>query len=292
LKKIYRHMDFIIQQATRITSLLSVVFLVLIIAMVLKESLHIFEKVNFIDFIFGMKWKPLSDPPQLGIRNMIMGTLYTSSIALLISIPISIGASVFISLNTKGKTRMVILSLIDLMAGIPSVVYGFFSFMTLVLFFERKLLFASGESFFIAGMTLAWMVLPLMVSTITQTMDKVRNKYNLSAKALGVSPSFMTVKLLIPASTRGIITAILLAFSRALGETMAVLMVIGNSNLMPSFFGKGITMSGLITLEMGSAVLKSNHYHGLYAVGFVLMLVLIIVNVIFGFIKKSVEEYV
>lgn len=291
MKKMYDLIDKVVAMITRVMSLMTVLLLLFLIAQIFSEGMQVFKVTSFWDFMTESEWRPLSDPPLLGVRNMVFGTVYVSLIALLISLPVSVGAAAFIALKAKGKTRVVILALIDLLIGIPSVVYGFVSFMLLVLFFERYLDFNSGETFFIAGLTLAVMVMPLMVSTITQSMDKVIDKYQVSAKALAVSQEYMTLKLIIPASSRGILMAILLAFSRAMGETMAVVMVIGNSNLAPTIFGKGMTLSGLITLEMGSAVLHSLHYKGLYAAGFVLMILLLMNNLMYECVKAWVKDY-
>lgn len=290
MNRCYKILDRITRLLTLTISLLVAGLLIFIIGKIFTEGMQVFKSTSFFEFVTRSRWRPLSDPPQLGVSNMILGTVSVSLIALVISLPVSIGSALFIVLKTKEKGRIILLALIDLMIGVPSVVYGFVSFMLLVLFFERYLSFGTGESLFIAGFTVAIMVMPLMISTMTQSMDKVLQAYKKSASALGVSHEYMAIKLILPASKKGIVLAIFLAFSRAMGETMAVAMVIGNSNLKPLLFGKGITLSGLITLEMGSAVLNSLHYKGLYAAGFVLMLLLLLNNILFAAIKKWVEN--
>ncbi len=291
MKKIYKIADITVKQTSKLISLASILFLLLIIFMVGKESLKIFESVSIMDFITNDRWRPLSSVPSFGIKNMILGTLMTSSLALLIATPISIGVSLLISLYIKDKYKDLMLRIIDMMAGIPSIIYGYFSFLTLVNLFEKHLSFSSGESVFIASITLSVMIFPFMVSSITESMIKIKGRYYTQAKALALSNSFIALKIILPSSLKGIIISLAIGLSRALGETMAVLMVIGNSNLTPEIFKRGITLSGLIALEMGSAVIRSDHYHGLYGAGFILMTLLIIINIVFTFILKVVKKY-
>lgn len=270
-------------------SLLVVLIMSLIIFMIFKESVHIFKKVSFFTFISNSNWEPFSTPLNIGIKNMILGTLFVSIIACLISLPFSLGASLFISLYLKDKKKEITIYIINMMAGIPSIIYGFLGFYLIVGFFEKKLNFSSGESILVAGITLSIMILPYMISTIVESLEKNISKYYIHSKSLVDNDIYIIWNLLIPSSKYGIITAVFLGLSRALGETMAVMMVIGNSNLLPKLFGKGITLSGLIAMEMGSAGLNSSHYHGLYAAGFVLILILLIVNLIYSLIKKVVD---
>lgn len=290
MKFFYRIMDNITHSLTKFMSYMSVVLLVAIVMMIFKESISIFKSVSLLNFISGTLWRPTSETPQIGVMYMILGTLYSSILGLLISLPIGIGAALYLTLMQKGRVKVIILALIDMLAGVPSVVYGFFSFMTIVIFFERHLNRSTGESFLAAGITLAIMILPLMISTMNQSFEKIYQVYKSQGKALGVTDVFMIRNLVLPAGIKGVLLGTLLSFSRALGETMAVLMVIGNSVLAPTLMGKGITLSGVIALEMGSAVIGSEHYKALYASGAVLIVILIMINLIFGYIKRRMID--
>src|SRR5699024_1912283 len=156
-------------------------------------------------------------------------------------------------------------------------------------FFEIKFNFASGESVLAGGILLAVMMLPFIISTCDETMEKVYKDYYQYSSALGISKSYMIRKIVLPNSRKGILAAIVLALGRGMGETMAVMMVIGNAPIMPRLFQKCQTIPSLIALEMGMAEVGSLHYHALFASGFILMIMLFIINIVLHFIKKSID---
>lgn len=277
-KKIYEILEIIFKSIVKMMSILVVVVLALIIICILKEAIYAFKYVSITDFIFASKWKPLSDKVVLGILPMILGSIFSSLVALIIAVPIGVGAALFLSCQKSRKFRMIIVSILNLLVGIPSVVYGFFGLVVIVKFFEMRFNMASGESVFAAGVLLAIMVLPYIISTCEGSMTKVIYKNEISSMALGVSKWHMIYHLILPSVKKSIFSAIVLAFSRAMGETMAVMMVIGNTPLFPKLFGKAQTIPALIALEMGGSQIGSPHYYGLYAAGLVLMIMLIVLN--------------
>jgi len=179
--------------------------------------------------------------------------------------------------------------IVDVLAGIPSVVYGFIGLLVLVKFFEVKFSFSSGESVLAGGIILSIMMLPYIISTCDESMEKVYKEYAQYSNALGVSKSYMIRKIVIPESRRSILASIVLALGRGMGETMAVMMVIGNAPIMPKLLKKCQTIPSLIALEMGMAEVGSLHYHSLFAAGFILMLILFIINIFLYFIKKRMD---
>lgn len=271
-----------------ILTVFSLLLLSFIILFILKESIVFFKEVSIIDFILGRKWNPLDSPDKLSIYPIILGTIYVSIIGIVIALPIGVGNAIVLSSYTNGEFKRIMRSLIDILAGIPSVIYGFIGLLVLVKFFEVRFSFASGESVLAGGIILAIMMLPFIISTCEESMEKVYNEYSKTSNTLGVSKSYMIRKIVLPSSKRSILASGVLALGRGMGETMAVMMVIGNSPIMPKLLGRARTIPSLIALEMGMAEVGSLHYHGLYASGFVLMMILLIINVILYIIKRKI----
>lgn len=266
----------------------SVLILTFIVVFILRESILFFKEVPIIDFILGRKWNPLSSPDTLSIYPMILGTVYVSIIGIVIALPIGVGNAIVLSIYTDGEFKRIIRGVIDLLAGIPSVIYGFIGLLVVVKFFEVRFSFATGESVVAGGIVLSVMMLPFIISTCEESMEKIYKEYSIYSNALGVSKSYMIRKLVLPNSKRSILVSIVLALGRGMGETMAVMMVIGNAPIMPKLLGKAQTIPSLIALEMGMAEVGSLHYHALYASGFVLMMILLIINVILYIIKRKI----
>ena len=268
-------------------TLFSVLILSFIIFFILKESTVFFKEVSITNFIFGKRWNPLGPADKLAIFPIILGTIYVSIIGIIIALPIGIGNAIVLSSYTNGKVKRIIRSIVDILAGIPSVIYGFIGLLVLVKFLEIRFEFPTGESVLAGGIVLSIMMLPFIISTCEESMEKVYNEYSGYSNALGVSKSYMIRNIVLPNSKRSILASIVLALGRGMGETMAVMMVIGNAPIMPKLLGKCQTIPSLIALEMGMAEVGSLHYHGLYASGFVLMMILLIINVILYIIKRK-----
>ena len=231
----WKKADKIFKYIIKIITFLSFVILCFIIFFIIKESFPLFKEINFIDFIFGKRWKPYSEiNPAMGIFNIIAATIYVAAAGVIISLPIGVGTSIFLSCVVSEKIKNIIKPYIDLLAGIPSVIYGFMGLVIIVKFFE-KMGRSSGESVLSGGILLSVMVLPFMVGTCEETMCKIRKKYENSSKVLGISKWYMISELILPASYKSIFAAVILALGRALGETMAVMMVIGNAPIFPKF---------------------------------------------------------
>ncbi|TCO72686.1 phosphate ABC transporter permease subunit PstC [Marinisporobacter balticus] len=267
----------------------SVMILICIIIFLIKESVVIFDEISLLDFIFGDKWNPVRNPPNISIFPMILGTLYVSFVAMTIALPIGVGAAIFLTSVVNEKMRKMIKPSIDLLAGIPSVIYGLIGLLVLVKFFEIHFDFSSGESVLVGGILLAIMVLPYIISTCDESMIKIAKRYKMASDGLGISKWHMIRYLILPASKKSILAGIILALARAMGETMAVMMVIGNSPIFPKLLGKTQTIPALIALEMGGAQVDSLHYHALFAAGLVLMGILFVVNMLFYYIKKNID---
>ncbi len=273
----------------KMLTLFSVLILAFVVIFIFKESLTFFKEVSLLKFITGRKWNPLGPPEELSILNIIWGTVYVSLVAIAIALPIGIGTAVVLSCYTNRNVKRLIRGIVDILAGVPSVIYGFVGLLVVVKFFEVNLSLASGESVLSGGIVLSVMLLPFIVSTCDESMEKIYREYSQSSRALGVSKSYMIRNLLLPASKRSILASVVLALGRGMGETMAVMMVIGNAPIVPRLLGKAQTIPSLIALEMGMAEVGSLHYHALFASGFVLMIMLLIINGLLYVIKNRMD---
>ena len=277
----------IFKYITTFFTIVSLMILSFIILFITKESMVFFKEVSIVKFVFGRSWNPLDSPDKLSIYPIILGTIYISVIGVLIALPLGIGNAVVLSCYIEGKTKKIIRGIIDILAGIPSVIYGFMGLLVVVKFFEVQFSFVSGESVLAGGIILSIMMLPFIISTCEESMEKIYTTYSANSNAIGVSKSYMIRKMILPNSKRSILASAVLALGRGMGETMAVMMVIGNAPIIPRLLGKSQTIPSLIALEMGMAEIGSLHYHGLYAAGFILMIVLLMINVILHIIKEK-----
>ena len=266
----------------------TVLLLVFLIYFMFRESMPAIQEVGLKNLLMGEQWRPLiyTDAPSFGMRNMIFSTLYVSILAVVFALIIGVGCALFLACAATDRQRTLVMPYIDLLASIPSVVYGFIGLYIVVKFFE-KLGRATGESILVGGIVLSVMILPYMISSCCDTMVGIRSRYGDASSAMGISKWYMAEQMVLPASTRGILISMALATGRAMGETMAVMMVMGNSIAFPKLLGKGETISALIAMEMGIAEVGSTHYSALYTAGLVLMVLLFAINIIFELLKKK-----
>ena len=271
--------------------LITVLLLAFLIFFIFRESLTAIRDVGLAELLTGDQWRPMiyQDAPSYGMRNMILSTLYVAALAVLFALVIGVGCALCLACAATDRQRILIMPYIDLLASIPSVVYGFIGLYIVVKFFE-KLGRATGESILAGGIVLSVMILPYMISSCCDTMVRIRSRYSDASAAMGISKWYMAGQMILPASTRGILISMALATGRAMGETMAVMMVMGNSIAFPRLLGKGETISALIAMEMGIAEVGSTHYSALYTAGLVLMVLLFAINIIFELLKKRLAK--
>ena len=224
-----------------------------------KESLPLFESVSLPSFLFSSKWNPMAftGTASFGIFHFLMGSISVSFLALLFSTLLSLGCSIFFAFYFWEKGRRILYPLLDLLSGIPSVVYGFIG-LTVGKPLFLKMGVSTGSCVLLAAALLSILIFPFMVDSITDSMVKLKAKYFLEARAMGLSPAYIILRLILPSSLRSIFLAFLLGNGRALGETIA----------------------SLIALEMGSAEYHSLHYHALYASGLVLLLLVALIHLL------------
>jgi len=264
--------------------------LLAIIAFIARESWPVWSSAGPLQVIAGTDWSPFADPPRLGIGAMIYSTLWVSLGALFLAAPIGYCGAIFLAVFAPAWLAGVIRPVLNILTGIPSVVYGFVGAAVLVKFFEHSFDMASGESLFCASLVLTVMVLPYIVANSEAALRSVPWEYRETALALGVSRQYLTLRVLLPLAKRGLLGALILAFGRAAGETMAVLMLAGNTLLMPSsWFSKGEPLSALIALELGTSEVGSMHYRALFAAGLVLLVFVILINLLLSFLGQRAK---
>ena len=267
----------------------SIMALGFVIYFIVKEALPLFQEVSLSDFLLGKRWMPIdyTGTTAFGIFNFIVATVYVSFTAMILAVGIGLGASVFLSCVATESMCGILYPFVDLLAGIPSVVYGFIGLQVLVRIFLKAGV-RTGTCVLAAGILLAVMLLPFLVSSCSETIRKERKKYEAAAAALGIGRWYAIATIILPASWKNILLSMILAIGRAMGETMAVMMVMGNANLFPSLLGKSESIASVIALEMGTAEYGSTHYHALYGAGLVLMLLLFIINIGINMLRRRI----
>jgi len=277
--KIRKVKEFIIERIILLSGLASILFVLLIFIFLLKEGLSIFWKVPIADFLFAKNWYPISDPPQFGILPLILGSLFVTLGAALISIPIGIASALFIAEIAPPKLKEIMKAGIELLAAIPSVVIGFIGMMTLSPLIKDFFDLPTGLTALTGSITLAFMAMPTIVSIAEDAITAVPRSYREAAIAMGATKWQTTWRIVAYAARPGMIAAVMLGIGRVIGETMAVMMVTGNAALIPySFLQPVRTLTATIAAEMGETVQGGEHYSALFAIGIILFIITFIIN--------------
>lgn len=271
-----------------LSAVLSVFLILLIIYFIFSEGIKFVNEYGLLKFITGKVWKPTAGNPRFGIKPMIVGSVIVTSLSTLIALPFGLAISIFMAYYAK-KSYGFLKSLINLMAAVPSVVYGFFAMMVLVPLIKDLFDIKSGMNMLTASILLAVMILPTIVNISENSLRQVPETFMTGSLALGATKEETIYKVLVPYARSGIFSSIILAIGRAIGETMAVYLVIGNQPMMPSSIFKGVrTLTTNIVLEMGYAA--GMHRQALIATGMVLFVFILIINIIFNIIRSKTEE--
>lgn len=272
--------EFIIEKLILLCGLASILFVALIFLFLLKEGISLFKTILARDFLFGKNWYPISEPAQLGILPLILGSLFVTIGAAIISIPIGVACAVYISEIAPGKLKEVLKAGIELLAAIPSVVLGFIGMVTLVPWVKKVFGLPTGLTALSGSIMLAFMAMPTIVSIAEDALYSVPKTYKEGAFALGATHWQTIYRVLVPAASSGILAAVMLGLGRVIGETMAVMMITGNSAVIPHTILQPVrTLTATIAAEMGEVVVGSEHYFALFAIGIVLFVISFIINV-------------
>ena len=265
-----------------ISASISILAVALICIFIFINGIPAMAEVGIFRFLSGTQWKPSND--IYGIFPMILGSLYVTAGAIIIGVPIGILTAVFMARFCPQKLYRIIKPSVDLLAGIPSVVYGFFGLMVIVPFI-RDYLGGSGSSMLAASVILGIMILPTIVNVSEAAIRAVPESYYEGSLALGATHERSVFFTVVPAAKSGIMAGVILGVGRAIGETMAVVMVAGNQAVIPSGILKGLrTLTTNIVLEMGYAA--DLHRGALIATAAVLFVFILIINLTFSFIKR------
>lgn len=265
-----------------ICACVSILAVVLICVYLFASGVPAMAEIGFTDFLFGTKWKPSSG--YYGIFPMIIGSILVTGIAVIIGVPIGILCAVFMSHYCPKKLYRFVKPAINLLAGIPSIVYGFFGLVVIVPIM-KDLVGGSGKSLLTAGILLGIMILPTVIKTSESSLNAVPKSYYEGALALGATHERSAFFASLPAAKSGILAAIILGVGRAIGETMAVILVAGNQTILPKSITSGIrTMTSNIVIEMGYA--GGLHREALIATGVVLFVFILIINLCFSALKR------
>lgn len=281
--KVYERM---IQLILFICAIVAVLGVILITYFIINEGFPVIQKTGIRDFIMGHQWSPTHQVYE--ILPMIVGSAMVTIGALVLGVPVGIGCAVYMAELAKPRTVRLIKPGIELLAGIPSVVYGLYGLAVIVPFI-RKTFNTQGFSVLAGSIILAIMILPTIINVSESAIRSVPKDYKEASLALGSSHWQSIHRVIVPAARSGIIAGIILGMGRAIGETMAVIMVVGNSPIIPdSILSPVRTLTGNIGIEMGYA--SGEHQKALFATGIVLFIFIMLLNIVANTIPKKAGE--
>ena len=250
------------------------------------------KNISVVGFLGGTEWYPTISPAvQMGVLPLILGTLWVSLGAILIALPLGLATSIYLAEIASKRVRNTMKPVIELLAGIPSVVYGFFGLVVLVPLIQKMFGLPVGETALAGSIILGIMALPTIISVSDDAMRTTPRAMKEASLALGATKWQTIYKVVIPYSISGISTAAILGIGRAIGETMAVLMVTGNASVIPSTFLEPVrTIPATIAAELGEAPQGGIHYQALFALGCILFLMTMIINVSVDMVSAKKKE--
>ena len=264
-----------------LAGLLAIVVLLGIVGLLIKEGLPIFSYTPPWDFFFGTKWYPVSDPPTFGIMSFFVATLMVTIVATAIAVPVGVGCAAYLAEVAPSRVRGTVKPIIELLAGIPSVVMGFIGLLLLSPLIQSVFNLNTGLCGLTAGIMLSLMSLPIIVSVSEDALSAIPDEFRQAAYALGATKWEVVRHVSIPAALSGISAAIMLGVGRAIGETMTVLMVAGGALAVPiSPTEPMMPMTAAIASGIGNAVRGGLQYQALFAIGLLLFIMTLAVNLI------------
>jgi phosphate transport system permease protein len=271
--------EFTVQALIKIAGFSVVGFVILILFFLLREGVPAFFKVS-LGNLFGTRWYPASD--LYGTLPLILGSVMVTFTAILIALPLGVATAVFVREVAPNWARELLKPLIEVLAGIPSVILGFFGMIVVAPLVRQVLHVPTGLSAITGSIILAYMSLPTIISVAEDALDAVPKGYRDASLAMGATKWQTIWRVIVPAARSGILTAVMLGLGRAIGETMLVMMVTGNAGRMPLSLNAPLlpvrTMTATIAAEMGEVANGSVHYNVLFAIGIVLFLITFLVN--------------
>jgi len=280
-----------IKMAFMITASSSILILFLIMIFLFMEGLPIFKEYSVFKFLFGNDWYPTADPPDFGIFPLLMGSVAVTAVSSAIAIPLGVMTAIYLAEIATPRVRGLVKPVVELLAALPSVVIGFFGMVLVAPFLQEMLDVATGLNLFNASIMLAFMSVPTICSISEDAIFSVPGELKEASLALGATHWETIFKVVLPASLSGISTAVILGMSRAIGETMVVLMVAGGAALIPtSLFAPVRPMPASIAAEMAEAPFRGDHYYALFATGIVLFMFTMLFNIVADHISEKHKQ--
>jgi len=272
-------------------ALASITTLGLIVLFLFMEGLPIFKEVSLQDFLFGRYWYPTDDPGEFGIFALIVASVAVTLVSSAISIPLGVMTALYLAEIASSRLREWVKPVVELLAALPSVVIGFFGMVIVAPFLQDVLDVATGLNLFNASLMLAFMSIPTICSISEDAIFSVPAELKEASLALGATHWETIARVIIPASLSGICTAVILGMSRAIGETMVVLMVAGGAAMVPSsIFDPVRPMPASIAAEMAEAPFRGDHYYALFATGIVLFVFTLLFNLVADHISSKYRQ--
>jgi phosphate transport system permease protein len=273
------------------TASVSILVLSLIMLFLFMEGIPIFKHVSVLKFIFGKFWYPTADPPLFGIFPLLVASVLVTVLSAALAIPLGVMTAIYLAEIASDTIRGIVKPVVELLAALPSVVIGFFGMVVVAPFLQQVLDIATGLNLFNAFVMLAFMSVPTICSISEDAIFSVPRELKEASLALGATHFETIIRVIIPAALSGISTAVILGMSRAIGETMVVLMVAGGAAMIPtSIFDPVRPMPASIAAEMAEAPFHSEHYFALFATGMVLFLFTLAFNLLADHIAQKHKQ--
>ena len=292
LPEMRRYREKSIEALLFLCAIASILVTILIFYFLIRESIKAFAELGFFNLLLGTKWHPAGD--IYGMMPLIVTSLIITVLALFINIIIGIPLAIYLAELAGPRSKAILKPTIELLAGVPSIVYGFLGVIILVSFLQERLDMLTGRSILAGAILLGIMFIPYITTICEDALRAVPSEFKQGSLALGAN-QWQTIRyVVIPAASSGITAAILLNVGSIIGETMAVLLVVGNVARIPSpiydVFDQGATFTSVIAGEMGEVARGSLHYHVLFAVGFVLLIVVSILSIVADLARARIRK--
>ena len=286
------YIDKVMQAVIFIGGISAIVFVLGIFVFITKEGLSfLFGRFDIVEFFTSPNWRPTSSRPTYGALALIVGTASVTGMAMLIAIPFSLGAAIYISEFAKGRTRETLKVLVELLAAIPSVVWGFIGLSIMNSLIIDVFDVPIGLNILNAGIILGLMAAPIMTTIAEDALKAVPDQHRQAAEAMGATHWQVIRKVVLPAAKNGLVAAVLLGVGRGFGETMAVLMATGHSVQIPdSVFDSVRALTATIAAELGETAVGSDHYGALFTLGIFLFIITFIINLTADLVVRGIRK--
>jgi phosphate ABC transporter permease protein PstC len=287
-----RYKDRSIEAVLFLSAIASLIFMLMIFYFLIHESMGAFAEIGVLNLILGAKWHPAGE--IFGMMPMIVSSLLIAVLALFINILIGIPLAIYLAELSSNRSRAILKPAIELLAGVPSIVYGFLGVLILVSYLQNVFDMLTGRSLLACAILLGVMFIPSITTICEDALRAVPKEFKEGSLALGAN-RWQTIRhVVIPAASSGITVAVILNVGRIIGETMAALLVVGNVPKIPSplfdIFDQGATFTSVIAGEMGEVARQSLHYHALFAVGFLLLVLVSVLSILADLIRERIQR--